>query len=330
MSKDPLQLPDGLAQPALELADEGIAILDGAEPGTPFTWLNAAFERMSGSAPGELLGNPLRVLCAADRDQRGLGALEDSVAGGKACSVLLRCYRPDGTMYWCRLRLEPWRAGDGRTWWLVYARDVSAEHEMELLLGRARPGASRGGEEAESTDRLTGLLALRSFELALEWACFSCARDRRSLTLFLFAPDYFDVYLETFGRETGDSCVRMVARAVAGAFRRDSDVAGRVGDACFAALGIDMPANVIEGHAERVCERVRALAIRNPRAPRVANLTLSTVMLRVEPGHAARWQDLLQQGRALLAAAQVAGVEQRVAADYGAAGDEGKDAPKER
>lgn len=324
MSDRAMQLPEGLAQPALELADEGIAVLDGAAPDTPFSWLNAAFTRMSGSAPEELLGNPLRVLCAADRDQRGLGALEDAMGRGKACSVLLRCYRPDGTMYWCRMRLEPWRAGDGPTWWLVYARDVSAEHEMELLLGRARPGPARSGEEAESTDRLTGLLGLRSFELALEWACFSCARDRRSLTLFLFAPDYFDVYLETFGRETGDSCVRMVARAVAGAFRRDNDVAGRVDDACFAALGIDMPANVIEGHAERVCQRVRALAIRNPRAPRVATLTLSAAMLRVAPGQAARWQELLEQGRAMLATAQTTGVEQRVAADYGAPAEAGE------
>lgn len=327
MSRDAMQLPAGLAGPALELADEGIAVLDGSAPGMPFTWLNAAFGRMSGSAPRELLGNPLRVLCAADRDQRGLAALEDAAARGKACSVLLRCYRPDGTLYWCRMRLEPWQADGGPTWWLVYARDVSAEHEMELLLGRARPGAARGGEDAESADRLTGLLALRGFELALEWACFSCARDGRSLTLFLFAPDYFDVYLETFGRETGDSCVRMVARAVAGAFRRDNDVAGRVGDACFGALGVDMPANVIEAHAERVCERVRGLAIRNPRAPRVATLTLSAVILRVAPGQAARWQDLLEQARGMLAAAQATGVEQVVAADYGAPAEAGEAAP---
>lgn len=324
----PVKLPAGLAQPALELADEGIAVLDGAVAAAPFTWLNSAFARMAGVAAGELPGNPLRLLCAADRDQPGLEELEAALAGGSGCSVLLRCYRPDGGMYWCRLRLEPWQAEDGRRWWLVFARDVSAEHEMELLLGRsAKPGGTRGGEDAEATDRLTGLLAARNFELALELACFSCARDRRSLTLFLFAPDYFDIYLETFGREAGDSCLRMVARAVAGAFRRDSDVSARLEDACFAALGVDMPADVVEGHAERVRERVRALAIRNPRAPRVASLSLSAAALRVAPGQAARWQDLLEQGRATLAAAQAAGVEQQVVQDYGVTAAAGADSP---
>lgn len=328
MSEAPVQLPDGLARPALELADEGIAVLDGSISQAPFTWLNAAFARMAGAAPAELLGNPLRLLCAADREQRGLEELAAAMADGSACSVLLRCYRPDGSMYWCRMRLEPWQAADGARWWLAFARDVSAEQEMELMLGRrGKHGGVRGGEEGEAADRLTGLLAARSFELAMELACFSCARDRRSLTLFLFAPDYFDIYVETFGREAGDSCLRMVARAVAGAFRRDADVSARLSDACFAALGVDMPANVVEAHAERVCERVRALAIRNPRAPRVASLTLSAVALRIAPGQAARWQDLLEQAQATLATTQAGGVDQVLVQDYGAPVEPGAEPP---
>jgi diguanylate cyclase (GGDEF)-like protein/PAS domain S-box-containing protein len=320
-----MKLPPGLARPALELAGEGIAVLDGAATAAPVTWMNAAFARMTGIAAADLLGNPLRILCGTDREQPGLEELQAAVAGAFGCSVLLRCYRPDGEMYWCRLRLEPHQATNGRRWWLAYARDVSAQREMELLLGRQQGQASpaRALEEAESTDRLTGLQTGRSFELALELAWFSCARDHRALALFLFAPDYFDVYLDTFGRETADSGLRMVARAVAAAFRRGNDVAARLGDAQFAALGVDMPPDVLAGHAGKVCERVRALGIHNPRAPRVHNLTLSAVVLRVEPGRGSQWRGLLEQAGATLAAAQVAGVEQVLVQDYGTEGAPG-------
>jgi diguanylate cyclase (GGDEF)-like protein/PAS domain S-box-containing protein len=318
-----MKLPAGLARPALELAGEGIAVLDGAATEAPIVWLNTALARMTGTSSEDLLGSPLRVLCAADREQPGLAELQAGLAGEFGCSVLLRCYRPDGEMYWCRLRLEPYRSGNGRRWWLVFARDVSAQREMELLLGRREEQASaaRALDESEASDRLTGLQTGRSFELALELAWFSCARDRRSLALFLFAPDYFDVYLETFGRETADSCLRMMAHAIAAGFRRGNDVAARLGDAQFAALGVDMPAEVLEDHAKRICERVRGLAIRNPRAPRVHDLTLSAVAMRVEPGRGSQWRGVLEQAGATLAAAQAAGVDQVLVQDYGSAAD---------
>ncbi|NHA15241.1 diguanylate cyclase domain-containing protein [Thioalkalivibrio sp. XN279] len=313
-------LPAGLALPALEHAGEGVAVLaaDGAR--ASMQWLNPAFARMTGFGRAELAGNALWVICGTDREQPGLAELQAAVAGTDGCSALLRCYRPDGTLYWCSLRLEPVLDAADHPWWLAFARDVSAEREMAMLLGRhdARAEfAQRRLEDADTVDRLTGLQASHAFELALELAWFSCARDRRALTLFLFAPDYFDVYLETFGKVTGDSCLRMVAHAVAGAFRRTTDVSARIGDARFAAIGVDMPREVIERHAAQVCERVRALAIRNPRAPRVSNLSLSAAVIHALPAQAHDWRALLEMGRTTLAEAQEHGVEQVVVQDYG-------------
>lgn len=316
----PAVLPESLVLKALETAGEGIAIIDGEHPEHPVAWVNKAFVDITGFAAEDLLGRNLRVLQGGDRDQASLAELRESMAAERACSVLLRNYRPDGSLYWNQLRVEPCRDAHGALWWLGYARDVSTLREMELLLGRRSDEldvAQKRLEEVDPVDRLTGLQSERSFELALELAWFSCARDHRTLALFLFAPDYFDVYLETFGRVAGDSCLRMVARGIGAAFRRSSDIAARLGDAQFAALGTGMEQEMLEPQARRVCDRVKALAIRNPHAPLGRNVTLGGVVLMVRPGRAPDWRGLLDEGRKLLAEAQAAGVEQVIVRDYG-------------
>lgn len=325
-ARPPGVLPEGLAGPALEHAGEGIAVFAGEDARAAVEWLNPAFEQMTGFGATELLGNALWVICGTDREQRGLGEAQAAIAAGAAGSVLLRCYRPDGTLYWCSLRLAPCRDAAGRAWYLAFLRDVSAEREMEMLLGRHQEQAERRLEDGDAIDRLTGLHTAHAFELAVELAWFSCARDRRPLALFLFAPDYFDIYRETFGGVTGDSCLRMVAHAVTGAFRRTSDVSGRVDEAVFAALGVDMPQDILAQHASQVCGRVRALAIRNPRAPRVSTLSLSAVVLHAYPARSPDWRACLAHGRAALAEAQQSGVECIVVQDYGAVPEAGEEA----
>lgn len=322
MSREPAlhHLPDGLVNKVLEAADEGIAIVDGEHPEQALAWVNRAFEDMTGFTAAELVGRNLRVLQGGDRDQPGIAEIREAMSNERACRVLLRNYRPDGSLYWNQLSIEPCRDTNGALWWFGFSRDVSAQREMEIILGRRSDEldvAQRRLEEVDPVDRLTGLQSERSFEIALELAWFSCARDRRSLALFLFAPDYFDVYLDTFGRVAADSCLRMVARSIGAAFRRSSDVAARLGDAQFAALGTGMEREMLEPHARRVCERIRALAIRNPHAPLARNVTLSAAVLLVKPGRSPDWRGLLEETRRILAEAQGTGVEHLMIRDYG-------------
>jgi len=314
------QLPDGLASYALQAAEYGVVVIDGEDPERRISWVNPAFEKLSGFERIELVGNTLRILQGGDLEQAAIGELRTAMEGERGCSVLLRSHRPDGAVYWNALRVTPWRDDLGKRWWIGYARDMSAQREMEIMLGRRSDEldiARHRGSEIETVDRLTGLQNEHSFELALELSWFSCARDRRPLSLFLFAPDFFDMYVETFGRVAGDSCLRMLARSVGAAFRRASDVAARLGEAEFAALGTNMEQDLIESHARRVCERVRALAIRNPHAPMTRVLTLSAVVLTGQPGQAPDWRALLAQARRTMAASQLAGTQQLVVQDYG-------------
>ena len=316
--------PEELLPEVVKATEEGIAILDGEAGDSPVLWVNPAFGRLSGFEPQSLLGGSLWVLQGTDREQAGVAELEASMTAERACRVLLRNYRPDGAMYWCELRLEPVRDKAGQRRWLVFMRDVSHVREMELMLGRGTEEldqAQQRLQESDSSDRLTGLQNASGFKLALELAWFSCARDRRSLALFVFAPDYFDLYLETFGRVAGDSCLRMLARAVSSTFRRGSDITARLDDAVFAALGIDMAPETLEPHARLSCERVRALAIRNPHAPLVRDLTLSAAVLQASPSRIPNWRKMLEEARSTLTAAQSGQIEQVVVRTYGSPAD---------
>lgn len=312
-------LPEAIALKMLESAEEGIALLYGEPPDHRIAWCNAGFARLTGLARESLLGGTLRAVHGADPEQPGIEALRNAMLHDRGCSALVRSQRPDGEPYWSRLRVEPFKDAESRSWWLLFGVDVSAQREMEILLGRAGDELDplrQKAVEVDPVDRLTGLQSEASFDLALELAWFGCARDRRPIALFAFAPDYFDVYLETFGRGPADSCLKMLAKSVGTAFRRSSDVVARVGDAEFVALGLDMKDEMLEPHARRVCDRVRALAIRNPHAPLTRELTMSAVVLRAFPGQVQDWRGLLRGGRAGLASMQAGGIEQVLVSDY--------------
>jgi diguanylate cyclase (GGDEF)-like protein len=320
----PAAFPADLLRHAMEHAGEGIAVIDGAAAAHPIMWANDAFGRLAGRAPAALPGNDLRVLLGDEQDEPALATLHEAMSAGRECRVQLRTCRSEaGALYRNEVRVVPCRDAARRHWWLVYAREVAAANDAGIASGRRpddREAAQRRLAEIDPVDRLTGLQSEAGFERALEQSWFSCARDGRSLALFLFSPDDFDVYLDTFGRIAGDSCLRMVARGVGGAFRRASDVAARIGESEFAALGLDMQQEMLEPHARRVCDRVRALAIRNPHAPQARILTLSAVVLTGRPGRAPGWRALLDDARATLAGGRAAGAEQLVVRSYGEVG----------
>jgi diguanylate cyclase (GGDEF)-like protein/PAS domain S-box-containing protein len=310
---DTAGLPGALARRVLELSETAISVVDARDPAQPAVWVNHAFEALTGFAADEVLGRNLRFLQGGDREQPGLVDLRDALERSAPCRVLLRNYRRDGALFWNELRLEPVRDEGGGAWWVGFSRDHTERRQMEADLGRNADELQAVRARlsvVDPGDRLTGLQNARSFEAALERAWFICARDGRSLVLFVFAPDYFEAYGETFGRIAGDSCLRMVARAVGGGFRRASDAVARLEGEIFAALAVDMDPALAEDHARRICGRVRGLAIHNPRAPGGRYLTLSAGIALARPSPDGGWRELLQVARGALAEGQKGGWEQ--------------------
>jgi PAS domain S-box-containing protein len=96
-----------LLERAVTASTNSIVISDPNLPDDPLVYVNPAFESTTGYASREVLGRNCRFLQGEDRDQPALGKLRTAVQEGLQCTVVLRNYRKDGTLFWNELSVYP-------------------------------------------------------------------------------------------------------------------------------------------------------------------------------------------------------------------------------
>src|SRR5205823_534936 len=84
----------------VESSPEGIVICDAAARECPVLFVNPAFVDMCGYPAAALLGTNLRILQGTDRDQEARTRLREALDRGEPARVLVRNYRPDGSLFW--------------------------------------------------------------------------------------------------------------------------------------------------------------------------------------------------------------------------------------
>ena len=182
--------PPPAAAAALVMAQcgEGVLIADLRARGQPIVAVNAAFEKITGYSAAEAIGKNCRYLQGSDRLQPEIDEIRGALADGRACSVTLRNYRRDGTMFRNALRLVPLRddAGD-ITHFVGLIRDVS---------------------QSAGVDRLTGLLD--RYGLLDRLAAANGPTTRVLLMVKLDITRFHDVN-NGFGYEVGDALLCAVA-----------------------------------------------------------------------------------------------------------------------
>lgn len=92
---------------AIAASNNGIVITDHRQPDAPVVYANPAFERITGYTIAEVLGRNCRFLQGIDHNQYGLTQLREAIKNGQTCSVILRNYRKDGTLFWNELSVSP-------------------------------------------------------------------------------------------------------------------------------------------------------------------------------------------------------------------------------
>ena len=92
----------------------GIVICDATRPDHPVTFVNAAFTRMTGFKPEEMIGRNCRVLQGRDTDPESLERLRRALAQHRPITVTLRNYRKDGRTFWNELAISPVTDENGR------------------------------------------------------------------------------------------------------------------------------------------------------------------------------------------------------------------------
>jgi diguanylate cyclase (GGDEF)-like protein/PAS domain S-box-containing protein len=261
----------------VEGAPEGIVVCDATVADHPVIYANAAFAQMCGYPASALLGTNLRMLQGADRDQEGRQRIKEALERGESARVLIRNYRPDGTLFWNEIVVQPVRDATGKvTQFIGYHRDAS-----DRL--RNSEKATAGLPPWLREDRLTGLHSRAYFEELLQRDWLLAQRDSHEIGLTLFDIDDLGSYNDTFERTGGDACIRRVARVIGASYRRGGDLVGRWGGGSFAVLTQGDAAEKASHYAQVVAQRVRDLLMHHPRGGAQKYVTISAGVASLVP-----------------------------------------------
>gem|GEM_PF-3485221 len=116
----------------------GLVLVDAQKPNFPIVYANSAIERYTGYTASELIGKNPRIFQGTDRDQSGRATIRQAILDQQECTVVLRNYRKDGTLYWNELRIAPVRDASGTvTHFVGIQNDITARKEAELALERS-------------------------------------------------------------------------------------------------------------------------------------------------------------------------------------------------
>ena len=293
----------------VDSAPEGVVVCDAVAADHPVIYANAAFATMSGYAVDALLGKNLRILQGSDREQDGRERIREAVERGETARVLMRNYRPDGSLFWNEVVIQPVRDPAGKlTHFVAYYRDAS----QRLKDGeKAAPGLPSWLRE----DRLTGLHSRAYFEELLQRDWLLAQRDSHEIGLTLFDIDDLATYNDTFDKSAGDACIRRIARVIGASYRRGGDLVGRWEGGSIAALTQGDAAQKAPQYAQVVAQRVRDLLIHHPRAGAGRYLTISAGVASLVPDRGMPLESLLKGCRAALKRAKATGKNSIVTAE---------------
>lgn len=302
------RLDPHLLEQALLAAQDGIVICDARATDMPLIYVNPGFERLTGYGAEEVVGRNCRFLQRDDQDQDGLTRLRRSLEAGEGCSVVLRNYRADGSLFWNELSISPVHDAEQRiSHYVGIQKDVTARIQSEERLRRQGSQLRRANRELTrlaTHDTLTGLYNRRYFHQHLERQWRVCRRQGFPLSVFLADVDAFKRYNDSFGHPAGDACLCRVASALQGAFRRPADVVARYGGEEFIAIAVGMSVGEAEAMAEQLRRRVEDLQLP---APGGGQVTISVGVASAHPDDRLRPQDLVAAADRELYAAKAAG-----------------------
>jgi diguanylate cyclase (GGDEF)-like protein/PAS domain S-box-containing protein len=279
----------------VDTAPEGIVVCDATVPDHPVIYVNNAFAQMCGYPVAALMGNNLRILQGSDKDQDARPKLKEAIEKGVPARVLIRNYRPDGTLFWNEMVIQPVQDSTGTvTHFIGYHRDAS-----ERLKTAERNSAGLPPWLRE--DRLTGLHSRAYFEELLQRDWMLAQRDSHEIGLTLFDIDDLGSYNDTFEKSGGDACIRRVARVIGASYRRGGDLVGRWDGGTFAVLTQGDAAEKASHYAQIVGQRVRDLLMHHPRAGSERYVTISAGVASLVPPRDVSLTALLKATTAALA-----------------------------
>lgn len=172
---------------------------------------------------------------------------------------------------------------------VVLQAKVNAMHRL-VRMQRALVGLAERLNEANqelqrlsTTDGLTGIANRRLFDESLDREWRRCRRLKKPLSVILFDVDLFKKYNDKYGHQTGDECLRLVAKEVSRTASRPGDMAARYGGEEFVLILAETDQEGARWVADRIRQNLSALKIPHDGSD-YKHVTISCGVVSVVPG----------------------------------------------
>jgi diguanylate cyclase (GGDEF)-like protein/PAS domain S-box-containing protein len=209
-----------LHQRAMESSANTIIIISAAGPDYPITYVNPAFQRMTGYTPGEVLGRSVFALGDAETDQPAIHELRLAIRERRQGHTLLRHFHKDGRVMFSETVIAPVNNEAGETEHFVVSQyDVTKTRAYEAEL-----------EHRAKYDTLTGLANRALLHDRLEQAVAMAGVRAETVSVIILDLDQFKVINDSLGHQAGDEMLRVLAPRIAAAIRQTDSVARMGGD----------------------------------------------------------------------------------------------------